>query len=153
MTVRINGTDHDLTLRPGRFLYSSRGYDMSNAVFYKVIRRTPKMVTLVEVEATRFEDSERLAPTDVEVLEHRNADCAIDWDAFTEYAEHQRTWSEHSNEKDAGCWKAKHLRRKIHSNTKHGVYQESVAISSFQGAWPYVGGGVYDTQAAGLPGH
>jgi len=149
MTVRINGHDNDhRILEPGSFLYSSWGYDQTNADFYKVVKRTPKMVTIVQVYATMFEDTDRLAPTDSLMLFH-DGDCPTEWTH-----ENRGEWATHAREKSTTCWVPRYLRRKVHSYTDlAGEYHESVHINSFAGAWPYVGGGIYDTHAAGLPGH
>ena len=48
----------------GDYMVASWGYEQTNASFYMVVGRTPKMVDVVAVESKKFQDTNLLAPTD-----------------------------------------------------------------------------------------
>jgi len=132
------------TIEAGDYLTASWGYDQTNASFWLVTKRTPKMVDLVEVQGQYHDDTLRLEPSSTPVTEH-------DWDACQKpeglsYLA-DREWHEENRE----CFIPKTLNRKV--QPAHIKSAESVRISSFQWASLYTGGGEYDTIASGQPGH
>ena len=121
----------------GDHLVASWGYDQTNATFYKVTKRTPKMVTLVEVQAEKFEDTDRLAPTRKPVFHHDWKICEVD-DFHSPAA---------SNHREQPCYSPKVIRRKVQPDGWVRITTWGMI------ARVYEGGGAYDTIAAGLPGH
>ena len=133
----------------GDFLYAVWGYDQTNATFWKVLKRTPHQVTLVEVEPRQWHpdtgESTRLVPSQTPKRDHDRDRCelpAIDYDSS---GTERNDWREY-HDGDRACLIDRTLRRKVQPSGY-------VRISSYMGAHVYEGGGVYDTIAAGEPGH
>lgn len=140
-------------LEPGDALVAEWGYDQTNATFFRVESRTAKMATVVQVEAETWYDEDgnpttRLAPSERIVFGH-------DWRACEEPAGLNGLESrEYHAAYGLPCRKAKRYKRKIHNDGGGERDRPYVKIESW-GIYArlYMGGGAYDTIAAGLPGH
>jgi len=126
----------------GDVLYTSWGYDQTNAEFFQVVGLTPsgKSVRLRRI-GSEVKDG-RLWPLPGEWMRDHLLDGNIEefvngewvpskrWQAAEEngYTEVTRRWSPSGD-------------------------RYTVKINGVRYAWMYQGGGVYDTYAAGLPGH
>ena len=119
----------------GDYLVASWGYDQTNATFYKVLKRTPKMVTLVEVQSTKGEISNRLYPTIEQIIRHDWTKCKAGVSGYD------------GRHEDDDCYGPKVLRRKVQPNGSVRIERWGIIAHVYQG------GGAYDTIAAGLPGH
>ena len=132
------------TLEVGDYLVASWGYDQTNATFYRVTKRTPKMVDLVEVQGQYHGDTLRLEPSETPVTEHDWTNCPMP-EGLTYLGEREY------HEENRGCFVTKTLNRKV--QPAHIKSAESVRINSYKWASLYEGGGMFDTIAAGQPGH
>jgi len=139
--------------QPGDFLYAVWGYDQTNASFWKVLKRTPHQVTLVEVQTEFWSDedgreSTRLAPSQIPKQNHDQPACALPAISYDSSGTERNEWRDYHDypRESHACMVDRVLRRKVQPTGY-------VRISSFMGAHVYEGGGVYDTIAAGEPGH
>ena len=115
-------------MRQGDILVASWGYDQTNATFFRVERATEKTAWIVELQPRVGEDR-RLYPSDEVRVRHED-----EWKCVP-----------HGHVE--GCWEPQRYRRKIQSG---GAY---LRVHDYMYAYPYEGGGAYDTIAAGYPGH
>ena len=136
----------------GNYLTASWGYDQTNATFWKVLKRTPQQVVVVEVEPRQWigpdGETTRLAPTDTPVRDHSRDACELPWTEYNATGTEQIQWRQyhHENETPPPCMVPRVTRRKVQPSGY-------VRMTSYMGAHVYEGGGVYDTIAAGEPGH
>lgn len=121
--------------QPGDVFASSWGYDQTNATFYKVVKRTKTGVYVVPVGkfgAKPADDDETRAYPDVDNERPR------------------RQWSEKNR-----CWDGPRpeFKRLNQSTDRDGKVNAWLKFSTYEYAFPYDGGGRYDTILAGHPGH
>ena len=128
----------------GDYLVSSWGYDQTNATFYKITRRTPKMVTLLEVHGrpvTREDGTvEGLAPTDSPVLRHEACGYGPLDGPYYRHVEQAA---------ELECFVPCTSRHKVQTYSG-GAY---VRITSYASAEPWNGTPAFDTLATGGAGH
>lgn len=116
---------------PGAIWRTSWGYDQTNAEYWQVVRATKASLVLRRI-AAEVRDG-RLYPI--------GGQWAVDTllGMGTDGRDRERGYSEKL------CRKPR-----VDSN---GYQHTSVRIDDVRLAWPYEGGGAYDTYAAGMPGH
>lgn len=119
----------------GTVWYTSWGYDQTNIEFFEVVRELPKSIVLRRIKAML--DGHKLVPV--------TGEYQVDF--HLEGNPHTPTW-----ERDHERGYSEKLCRKPRPS-KDGYLPESVRIDNVRFAWPYEGGGKYDTIAAGDPGH
>ena len=117
----------------GAVWHTSWGYDQTNVEFFEVVRETLGTVTLRRIGAELREG--RLYP----VPGAWATDCLLESD-------------QDSCERDEARGYSEKVCRKPRTD-RDGYARRSVRIDDVRYAWPYEGGGCYDTDAAGLPGH
>ena len=144
MDVMESTTHRPEGFEVGDYLCSSWGYDQTNATFYKVTRRTPKMVTLLEVHGrpvTREDGTViGLAPSDSPVLEHQA--CGFD--------SYEHSFYQHREQAtELPCFVPITSRHKVQTYSG-GAY---VKITSYASARPWNGTPAFDTLATGGAGH
>lgn len=122
--------------QPGDIFNSAWGYDQTNAHFYKVVKRTKAGVYVVPVGkfgAVPPEGGERLAFPDPDNERPR------------------RQWSPKNQ-----CWSLTpkpEFKRLNQSTDRDGKPTAWLSFSTYEYAYPYDGGGRWDTIIAGYPGH
>lgn len=130
----------------GSIWHTSWGYDQTNVELYTVVRETAASVWLVPMRA-EVRDG-RLYPTDpvlwttgklCEACGGRGYVWNTDDDGFGSRREHC-----------AACGGVAIVNPEMHRKGKHGTY---VRLDYVRNAYPYTGGGCYDTYAAGGAGH
>lgn len=128
--------------QPGDIYRTSWGYDQTNVEFFQVVRRTPGTVTLRRIAA--------------EVRDGRLWPCPGQW--TTDYhlgsvgPETESTYSEKVCRlaTKLAKWQTVRVGLDMPEVPRMGA---SLTIDDVRTAWPYVGGGAYDTHAAGGMGH
>ena len=137
-------------MQVGDVLYSSWGYDQTNASFYEIVKRTPKMVTLVEVGAEQVWDDDRYNVVGVKPTRERKMEHEYHVNSVTPYGDDPdwRTHVERMDELD--CFAPRLFRKKIQGGGKHGPF---VKITSYANARPWDGTPKFDTIATGGMGH
>ncbi len=113
----------------GAIWNTSWGYDQTNVEFFQVVRETEKSIWLRAIGA-RIQDG-RLYP--------EPDNFTVDFGLMDD---------QRSRERD----EARGYSEKVCRKPRNERYQ-SVRIDDVRYAWPYKGGGCYETGAAGLPGH
>ncbi len=142
------------TVKVGDYLVASWGYDQTNASFFKVTKRTPKMATVIEVEGRYHTDDQdnatlRLEPSDTPKWDHDRDACGIPALDYDSAGNERNDWRDY-HEAARICKVPKTHRRIVKGE---GTEHVSLKITSYMWARPYEGGGAYDTLAAGEPGH
>jgi hypothetical protein len=115
----------------GGVWYTSWGYDQTNVEFFEVVRDTGKSVVLRRIKAA-VQDG-RLYPVPGEY--RTDLHLAGNHGSETHNRDAERGYSEKMCRKQSGGYRA------------------SCKIDNTRYAWPYEGGGQYDTIAAGQMGH
>jgi hypothetical protein len=119
----------------GTVWYTSWGYDQTNVEFFEVVRETAASIVLRRIGA-EVRDG-RLYP--------RPGVWCVDFGL--EGNSGTPTW-----ERDRARGYSEKMCRKPRIY-RDGYQSRGVTISDCRTAWPYEGGGQYDTIAAGQPGH
>jgi hypothetical protein len=119
----------------GKIWRTSWGYDQTNAEFFQVVRETKASLVLRRI-CCEIRDG-RLWP----LAGQWATDCHLMGNAGTQ-----------AHERDKGRGYSEKMCRKPRLD-RDGYQHSSVTIDDVRYAWPYEGGGAYDTFAAGLPGH
>ena len=125
--------------QPGAIYHTSWGYDQTNVEFFEVVKRTPGTVTLRRLCAT-VEDG-KLYPKPGAYCR----DWGIDGNPGTS-----------AYEKAAAVGYSEKVCRLATKPSKWDPTPRmgaSLTIDDVRHAWPWSGGGKYDTHAAGHPGH
>ncbi len=133
----------------GDYLVASWGYDQTNADFFKVTKRTPKMATFVQVEGQRHGDTSRLEPSDTPHREHSYNACELPMPQPDDAGNTRNDWRDY-HAGDVACMIPVTYRRKVQDLGKDG---EGISIESYKWARLYEGDGAFDTSASGQPGH
>ena len=128
----------------GDWLYASWGYDQTNASFWRVTKRTAKMVHFVAYWSIGLNvdgNHEGVVPDETRAkVDHLTSQCK----------HMDKPW--HLHPRDADCNAIVTLVRKV--QPAHGNVGESVWVRRpFLLARRWDGTPKYDTIAAGLPGH
>lgn len=122
--------------QPGHIYRTSWGYDQTNVEFFQVINRTAGTVTLRRIGAEVIDG--RLWPL---------ADVWVpDWHINSAQGKEDRN----ATPSDKVCHLATKARPYDNGIPRMGA---SLTIDDVRHAWPYVGGGAYETFAAGGAGH
>ena len=126
--------------QPGHIYRTSWGYDQTNVEYFQIVRRTRGTVTLRRIAADYDDKTRRVYPVP--------GAWARDWGIDGNPGTPSRLKAEKAGYSEKVC----HLRRptKYNPNPTPGA---GFRITESRTAWPYVGGGAWDTLAAGMPGH
>ncbi len=129
------------TLKVGDILYSSWGYDQTNIDFYEIVRVSEKSVWTYQVRTKTVETDQgtRVVPNEGDYIFPRG-EQAID---------EEGTWYRLPAEK-----KPRRHKLNIHPEEQEARWKYSIKVHSW-GTWAHPWGGtpLYDTIAAGDPGH
>lgn len=147
----MNATTTELNLRsredverdpqPGDIYYSSWGYDQTNIDYFQVVKRTPGTVTIRSIGAELI--GRQVHP----IRDHWIVSSLLSGNDYS--AHRERGYSEKVCRLKTQVRKWEKAQG-ITTVDKPGQY---ISIKSYISAWPYEGGGRYDTIAAGEPGH
>jgi len=119
----------------GAIWNTSWGYDQTQVEFFEVVRETLGTITLRRIGA-EVRDG-RLYPV--------RGTWATDWHLMGNPGEPERERDEARGYSEKVCRKPR--------TDRNGYEHRSVRIDDVRYAWPYDGGGCYDSDAAGQPGH
>lgn len=121
--------------QPGDIFASSWGYDQTNACFYKVVKRTKAGVYVVPVGKFGARTSE---DTDIRAFPDPDDERP------------RRQWSDKNQ-----CWvdPRPEFKKLNQSTDREGKPTAWLRFSTYEYAYPYSGGGRFDTILAGYPGH
>ena len=134
----------------GDVLESSWGYDQTNATFYKIVKRTPSMVTVHQMQKERVWSDDGydvlgVVPSDKPVLRHDASDC--EWSQTRSTLDVIGEWHYHlADAETLDCFQPAESRHKVN---EHGY----IKIASYANAHPWDGTPQYDTSASGQMGH
>lgn len=119
----------------GSIWRTSWGYDQTNVEYFEVVRETKASIVLRRIEA-EVQDG-RLYP--------RPGHYCTDFSLMGNPGTPSRIRDEAQGFSEKMCRKPR--------LDKRGYQHTSVRVDDVRYAWPYEGGGSYDTNAAGYPGH
>lgn len=130
--------------QPGDIYEGSWGYDQTNAEFWQVVKRTPSTVTIRQISMAVVGEghSTRLVPV---------VDSWITQDEY-EWIPNESGFGHHRGELISGkpIEKVCRLGRETYKSGQPGA---SLKMKSYYSVYPWDGQSVYDTLAAGFPGH
>lgn len=126
--------------QPGDIYYTSWGYDQTNVEFFQIVKRTPGTVTVRRIGCQVVDG--RVYP----LPDYWVRDWHIDGNSGSPSWEKSET----QGYSEKVCRLTLKLRK---WQTEPGPIGASLTIDDVRHAWPYEGGGKYDTIAAGYPGH
>ena len=119
----------------GQIWYTSWGYDQTNVEYFEVVRETRSSIVLRRIHAQAQDGRAYPVPgswtTDVHLMGNSGTP--------------ERVRDEARGYSEKMCRKPR--------VDKQGFQRRSVRIDDVRYAWPYEGGGSYDTYAAGGMGH
>jgi len=124
--------------KPGAVWYTSWGYDQTNVEFFEVVRETPGTVTLRRLKHGMVDQngvtSTRVYPG-----------ISLDPDRFTIDFGLEGNPGTPGYERDRARGYSEKVCRKPRRSSKWGSYYLSLHIDQSRTAWPYKGGGQYET--------
>jgi hypothetical protein len=133
-TIELPDEFVEKAMTVGAIWRTSWGYDQTNVEFFEVVKRTPKTITLRRLKAT--------------VIDGRLFPLAGEYTTDFSLMGNAAPYGNGSRERDQERGYSEKLCR-----PRIGGGFISATISDCRTAWPYEGGGAYDTIAAGQPGH
>lgn len=132
----MSATLSDETTTVGTVWATSWGYDQTNVEYFEVVRETGASIVLRRIAGEVIDG--RLYP--------RPGEWATDWGLMGNPGTPARV-------RDEGRGYSEKLCRKPRGDVGGGYTIRSVRIDECRYAYPYEGGGSYDTAAAGDAGH
>ncbi|MCP4902327.1 MAG: hypothetical protein GY906_35620 [bacterium] len=144
-------------LKVGDYLHASWGYNQTNATFFRVIKHTAKMATVVEVEGRlAYNDDGKaigLVPSDTQRWDHFWQNCPWRGDPWQDHPFTGRDLDADNIEarNQLECWSPITYTRKIHLGGDGIAYLTIEDFMLASKADPHKPR--YDTIALGFPGH